>query len=111
MKARWLAFFLVLVIAPGTMEVVERAVHFAKYGDIADADGDKHDAAPLGADEHGCNGTFHFCSCHGNPGVRATERIATVLPFVPLAIPSGPPSVVSLDGLRAPLPDLRPPIA
>ena len=111
MKARWLALLLVLAIAPGTMEIVERAVHFAKYGDLADADGDKHGTSPLGADEHGCSGTFHFCGCHGSPGLRTTDRIATIVPFAPPSLPSGLPLVSSLHGLLPPMPDLRPPIA
>lgn len=110
MKARWLAFLLVLAIAPGTMEVVELAVHWARYGDVADAAGDKHRTSPLGDDEHGCSGTFHFCNCHGNQSVRTTDPILAVVRLESPPRHDVPAPVGTLQGLPAPMPDLRPPI-
>lgn len=110
MKASWLAFLLVLVIAPGTMEIVELAVHFAKYGDVADAAGDKHRTSPLGDDEHGCSGTFHFCNCHGNQSIRTSDPIRMVVRLESPPSRETPPSTAALHGLPAPTPDLRPPI-
>jgi hypothetical protein len=111
-KARWLTFLLVLAIAPGTMEVVETAVHYAKYGDLSDAADDVHGTSPLGVDEHGCSGTFHLCSCHCGQSVRAPDQVATLTPSIP---PDVRPDILlgysSLHGLLSPLPDLRPPIA
>jgi hypothetical protein len=92
------------------MEVVEIAVHYAKYGDLADAIGDKHGTSPLGDDEHGCSGTFHVCNCHGGQSARSPDRIATM---VPPPIPrhrANLPAVTSLHGLLPAIPELRPPI-
>lgn len=49
---------------PAVGELVEMTVHAVEHGDIAHEEGDEHDSAPLGEDEHGCSGTFHLCPCH-----------------------------------------------
>lgn len=111
MKSRWIALLIVLAIAPGMMEFVELAVHWAKYGDVADAAGDHHDVAPLGADEHGCSGTFHLGSCGGGHAARLTETttiettIVSPVVHVPRVAASEPYSTRSLA------PPFRPPIA
>lgn len=111
MKARWLALLLVLAIAPGTMEIVELATHFARHGDLADAVGDTHGTSPLGTDEHGCGGTFHICSCHGGQSARTPDWVLAVVPAAPpSARTRGLHAVASLQGLLAAMPDLRPPI-
>jgi hypothetical protein len=109
-KSRWIALFLVLAIAPGAMEVAEIAVHYAKYGDLADAIGDAHGTSPLGDDEHGCSGTFHFCQCHGGQSARTPDRIATAVQLPTPRPRANLPAIVSLHGLLPAMPELRPPI-
>ncbi|MFQ5526918.1 MAG: hypothetical protein ACE5GX_11750 [Thermoanaerobaculia bacterium] len=61
--ARLVALALLWIIFPGVMEATENLAHIVRSGHLAHAaeDGDSHsDPGP----EHGCNGTFHLCSCH-----------------------------------------------
>ena len=98
-------------MAPGVMEVAEVAVHYAKYGDRADAVGDRHGNPPLGQDEHGCSGAFHVCHCCGLQSVQVPDRIATVVGLdTPRVEVAGVPVVETLSGLPQPMPGLRPPI-
>lgn len=105
LRVRVLAILLALSILPATMEVVEAVVHFAAHGEIGH---DEHTPA-LGADEHGCNGTFHVCGCHTasviNP--QLTESPATVdsIEYMVCADP------VNVAGRGANAPPIRPPIA
>ena len=81
-----LVFALLLALAPGLGEVVENVLHLVTEGHPAHAQGhgDEHAAR---SPEHGCTGTFHFCSCHGSatglkparsPRVQAQDVIATL---------------------------------
>lgn len=109
-RSRILALLLVLAVIPSGMELVELAVHIAKYGDVAHADQHDKSKSPLGSDEHGCSGTFHICSCH-QVVTATTPLTATVdcvrAPAQSLAI------VFPLDrtGEAAQAPPVRPPIA
>jgi len=61
--ARLVALGLLWMIFPGAMEATVDVAHAVRSGHLAHAaeDGDSHsDPSP----EHGCNGTFHLCSCH-----------------------------------------------
>ena len=64
---RWTAHLVALgllwMIFPGALEATENLAHALRSGHLAHAaeSGDSHsDPGP----EHGCNGTFHLCSCH-----------------------------------------------
>lgn len=100
-----------LAILPATMELVELVVHWAAYGDLADAAGDTHGTSPMGEDEHGCSGTLHFCSCHAGQTAQSPARLLTTTSVPRMAATTGLPPVVSLLGLLPAMPDLRPPIA
>lgn len=69
--ARLVALGLLWMIFPGAMEATENLGHVLRSGHLAHAteSGDSHsDPGP----EHGCNGTFHLCSCHFTaPGLLA----------------------------------------
>ncbi|MGN6106015.1 MAG: hypothetical protein ACTHU0_12985 [Kofleriaceae bacterium] len=109
MRSRILALLLALSIVPSAMELVELVVHWAEHGDLAHAERDRHDTAPLGADEHGCSGTFHLCSCHTVNAVPPA-----LAPVVNRTDCDGrSTSTVALDraGEGAPAPPIRPPIA
>ncbi len=79
---------LLLALAPGLGEVVENVVHLATQGHLAHAQetGDQH--AERGP-EHGCNGTFHLCTCHNSstglrpgrpPRARFPDLVDTLAP-------------------------------
>lgn len=110
MRARAIAFLVALALVPGAMEVVEFAVHLVVYGDVADADHDKHGGVPLGVEEHGCTGTMHLGACHGgqHPVLLAPMSVVAVMrsPESPGIMPT--PELP--QGLAASAPDLRPPI-
>lgn len=50
------------MMAPGVAELSETAVHLVVHGDSAHTGGAGHEK-PDGADEHGCSGSFHLCTC------------------------------------------------
>jgi hypothetical protein len=60
---RWLAVVVLVALTPGTGELFENLGHLLVEGHLAHAEeqGDDHSAP---GSEHGCNGTFHLCSCH-----------------------------------------------
>lgn len=110
MRARAIAFLVALALVPGAMEVVELAVHFVIYGDVADADHDEHGGVPLGVEEHGCTGTMHLGACHSG------QQPILLAPTSVVAVMRSPqligimPTPESLQGLAASAPELRPPI-
>lgn len=63
------------------MELVELAVHVLRYGDVAHADAHDEDQSPLGADEHGCSGTFHLCSCHHGAAATTPSTVVSLHTF------------------------------
>jgi hypothetical protein len=105
LRVRVLAILLALSILPATMEVVEAVVHFAAHGELGH---DEHTPA-LGADEHGCNGTFHLCGCHTasvmQPAASESPRLVDTVDFATCSDP------VDGVGLGATAPPIRPPIA
>jgi hypothetical protein len=105
LRVRVLAILLALSILPATMEVVEAVVHFAAHGEIGH---DEHTPA-LGADEHGCNGTFHLCGCHTassvHPAMTESPTVVGTIAFMTCTDP------VDVAGLGATAPPIRPPIA
>ncbi|HSR99716.1 MAG TPA: hypothetical protein VLM79_21835 [Kofleriaceae bacterium] len=111
MKARWIALLLVLAITPGVMEVVELAVHWTAYGDVADAAGDTHNGEPLGKGEHGCSGTFHLGSCANNQLVPLSADTVITVAMPESASFGVVMNLVALVGCLPPSPALRPPIA
>lgn len=111
MRARVVGLLLVLALVPGAMELVELAVHFALYGDVADQDHDEHGGVPLGVAEHGCTGTMHVGACHG--GLHSVMSAPVALSVV-VRSPERlriTPDPDSLHSLTASAPELRPPIA
>lgn len=112
-RARFLAFLLILSLLPVTSELIEAVSHYAEHGDLAHADShaasNEHDSPPLGEDEHGCAGTFHLCACH-----TAVALAPSVT--VPLTAFDQTRSVLAISpagriGQGLPAPDLRPPIS
>lgn len=105
LRVRVLAILLALSILPATMEVVEAVVHFAAHGEIGH---DEHTPA-LGADEHGCNGTFHLCGCHTassvSPSMSESPKVVGSIAFTTCTVPA------DVAGLCATAPPIRPPIA
>ncbi len=91
------------------MEMVELVVHWVEHGDLAHADLDEHATAPMGADEHGCTGTFHLCSCH-TANVLPPSVITTNDAWMRVSHPACP-DVASRDGEGPSSPPIRPPIA
>lgn len=63
------------------MELIEVAVHVIKHGDLAHADSHEEDEAPLGADEHGCSGTFHLCPCHHGSAATTPAIVVSLQTF------------------------------
>jgi hypothetical protein len=106
-----LALLLVLAIAPGVSELAELVVHYAKYGDVADHVGDRHEESPLGVDEHGCSGTFHLGHCQGTQTAASAGPAIAVTTISIVQTPPPMPLPRSLHGLSPPAPELRPPIA
>jgi len=77
---RLLALALLWMIFPGALEATENIAHALRSGHLAHAAeaGDSHsDPGP----EHGCNGTFHLCSCHPAP----VGLLATASPLLAVA--------------------------
>src|SRR5688572_24221850 len=60
---RVIAFLVLLAVLP-TVELAEQVHHFIDHVVAAEAADHTahHDEAP--ADEHGCTGLIHLCSCH-----------------------------------------------
>ncbi len=110
MWSRILALILVLALWPALGETVEIAMHLAQHGDLAHEPTDHHDGSPLGADEHGCSGTFHLCAS-GHVSALSAPRV-TVVVTRPSRTPA-PAIAAPLDelGRDAPIPPIRPPIA
>jgi hypothetical protein len=109
-KTSVLALLLVLAIAPGVSELAELVVHYAKYGDVADHTGDRHEESPLGVGEHGCSGTFHLGHCQSGQAASIGPAIAMTTTSI-VQTPPPMPLPRSLHGLSPPAPELRPPIA
>lgn len=107
MRIRILVLLLVLSTLPSTMELVEAVVHWVEHGDAAHGDG--HASVGMGADEHGCSGTFHVCRCH------TANVITPAVAVVPCAIShvdrEASFELRSRVGLGAMAPPIRPPIA
>lgn len=59
---RAMCLLLVVLLIPGAFEVVENLWHLGFNGHVAHAVDAGANHAPEGR-EHGCSGTFHFCSC------------------------------------------------
>ena len=59
---RCLALSMALLMFPGTVEVVQDAVHLAVEGHSAHDDSVDHHADDP-SDEHGCSGPYHACTC------------------------------------------------
>lgn len=57
-----LLLLLVVLLIPGAFEVMENLWHLGATGHVAHAADAGADHAPQGQ-EHGCSGTFHFCTC------------------------------------------------
>lgn len=53
---------LIVLLIPGAFEVMENLWHLGATGHVAHAADAGADHAPEGQ-EHGCSGTFHFCTC------------------------------------------------
>ncbi len=109
MVVRLLALLIAFAMLPAGWELVEVAVHAAHHGDLAHAGDDAHDE-PLGQDEHGCTGLFHFCACcHA---VQPTARPFVTAVGAPAAhawhADALAPSSLAGRGLAAP--PIRPPI-
>ncbi len=108
-RSRLLALMLVFAILPVTGEVVELVVHWAQHGDVSHAADDAHGSDPLGTDEHGCSGLFHLCACHSAQAT--TPQTNSVVPHVTCDRSVATIAFLSRDGLGAPAPSIRPPIA
>jgi hypothetical protein len=108
-RARFLALLLVLAIWPSTGETAEYVVHWIQYGDAAHAAGDAHEESPIGADEHGCSGMFHLCSCHA-PSQGTLPRLAELAPHFPPADQRPLVTPTGGHGCEARAPLIRPPI-
>lgn len=111
MRRPLLALLLVLAIAPGVSELAELVVHYAKFGDVADHAGDRHEESPLGVAEHGCSGTFHLGHCPGSQAAESADPMTAVVSISRVQTPPPMPLPRSLHGLSPPAPELRPPIA
>ena len=114
MRARVLAILLVVSMWPSAAESAELVVHWARFGDIADAQGDRHGSTPFGGDEdhgcteHGCTPMFHLCSCH-NGAMAPSDHVAIKTPVeLPSVVPTAEPMV--REGCADAAPALRPPI-
>jgi len=106
---RLLAIILVLALWPALGELIELAAHAVEHGDLAHADDDEHDAAPLGEDEHGCSGSFHLCPCHHpSPVVNSTVAAAVESEATSALSAHLAPAIEVGVGLAAP--PTRPPI-
>lgn len=55
---RAVAAWMLVLVTPGALELVEDVVHAVTHGDSL------HDG--LHDDQHCCSGAFHVCSCHGH---------------------------------------------
>ncbi len=108
-RARFLAFLLILSLLPATTELIEAVVHYVEHGDLAHAEADEHGTTALGMSEHGCSGTFHLCSCH--TAIAVTPTIAGTLTPIDRADALAPLRPPSREGKGASAPDIRPPIA
>ncbi|HEX9733771.1 MAG TPA: hypothetical protein VGG06_17505 [Thermoanaerobaculia bacterium] len=93
---RGLAAVLLLALVPGVSEIVENVVHLAVEGHAAHArpSGDQHSEP---GPEHGCNGTFHLCSCHHS----LSFLPAVAPPAVRRAAPDGSPATPETTSPRA----------
>lgn len=107
LAGRLLVLALAWVLTPGLAEVTENVWHLAVAGHTAHAAGEGADHVPEDA-EHGCNGTFHVCSCHHTP---ASDLVPA--PALRLADPGRELALFrSVDAPEPPLPRLdRPPRA
>ena len=67
------ALALLASLTPGFAEVVENLGHLVVRGHLAhtEAHGDDHSQP---SPEHGCNATFHLCSCHASPSLLQPAR-------------------------------------
>jgi len=61
---RIVAFWLLVLIAPGSSEAIENLAHLATSGHFAHS-AESNDTHSEPGPEHGCTGTFHLCACHG----------------------------------------------
>lgn len=61
---RWIAVVLLYCMMPGVGEVVENLDHLILEGHFAHAQASHRQDSRGEYPEHGCNGTFHLCSCH-----------------------------------------------
>lgn len=95
--SRWthkiLLVLLIVLLVPGALEVVENLWHLCLKGHVAHAVDAGADHAPKGQ-EHGCNGTFHFCSCCQSLSSAVPIVVTLVSRPMPLrrARPETPPS-------------------
>lgn len=77
-----IAVLLAYAMMPGALEMTENALHLLEHGDTAHADADHVEDGE--ADEHGCSGTYHACTCHSSPHFVDSS----VAPSVTASIPS-----------------------
>jgi len=80
-SARLIALALLWIVFPGAMEATENLAHLLNSGHLAHATetGDSHSEP---GPEHGCNATFHLCSCHVAPtGVLAAGAPAAGIEY------------------------------
>jgi hypothetical protein len=83
--SRIVALALLWIVVPGAIEATENLAHLLDSGHLAHAaeSGDSHSEP---GPEHGCNATFHLCSCHAAPsGLPADAAVAAASePAAPL---------------------------
>lgn len=80
-STRFVALALLWIVFPGAMEATENLAHLLNSGHLAHAaeSGDSHSEP---GPEHGCNATFHLCSCHVAPtGVLAAGASTAGIDF------------------------------
>jgi hypothetical protein len=91
------ALMALLLVFPGAMEGLENAVHLIGQGHLAHA-GEAADRHAPPTREHGCTGTFHFCSCCAPASaVLIAARDLTTVEAVSFAPPDAPGCAASHD--------------
>lgn len=110
MLVRLLALLVMLSMFPSATELVELTAHVVRYGDLDLDHADEHDRgqAPLGADEHGCSGTYHLCSCHHGAPATMPSALALEVHDSAQLFPSFEPP--DRFGTVTEAPPIRPPI-
>ena len=83
------------LMTPGAFELTEQAAHLVGHGDTAHAD-DGH-AGDDPADEHGCSGPYHFCTCHQSVTFVTGAAHIAAISFAPAGVVAESGSASAVD--------------